>query len=82
MLWLPRDRWRGAPVLPQTLLFDEDYESHSFYEYRKARRWLASAKAVVFVGTSFAVGVTEHALQVRVRGPRSEITAGPARLPR
>ena len=54
----------GAPSLPQTLLFDEDYESHSFFQYRKARRWLGSAKAVVFVGTSFAVGVTEQALQI------------------
>lgn len=52
----------GAPALPQALLFDEEYESHSFYQYRKARRWLECAKALVFVGTSFAVGVTEHAL--------------------
>jgi NAD-dependent SIR2 family protein deacetylase len=61
---LPRCPACSAPALPQALLFDEDYESHSFYEYRKARRWLASAKAVVFVGTSFAVGVTEQALHL------------------
>lgn len=54
----------AAPCLPQALLFDEEYESHSFYQYRKARRWLASAKAIVFVGTSFAVGITEQALHV------------------
>lgn len=35
----------GAPALPQALLFDEEYESHSFYQYRKARRWLECAKA-------------------------------------
>ena len=58
----------AAPCLPQTLLFDEEYESHSFYEYRKVRRWLGSAKAIVFVGTSFAVGVTEHALQLAEAG--------------
>ena len=52
----------SAPSLPQALLFDEEYESHAFYQYRKARRWLSSAKAVVFVGTSFAVGITEQAL--------------------
>ena len=50
----------GAPSLPQALLFDEEYESHSFYQYRKALRWLATAKALVFVGTSFAVGITEQ----------------------
>ena len=42
----------------EALLFDEEYESHSYYQYRKARRWLGDAKAIVFVGTSFAVGVT------------------------
>ena len=36
----------------QALLFDEDYDSHSFYEYRKARRWIASAKAPL-IGTSY-----------------------------
>ena len=51
-------------MLPQALLFDEEYESHAFYQFRKARRWLEAAKAVVFVGTSFAVGVTEQALHV------------------
>ena len=52
----------GNHTLPQTLLFDEEYDSHAFYQYRKARRWLSSAKAIVFVGTSFAVGITEQAL--------------------
>ena len=61
---LPRCPACGAPSLPQALLFDEEYESHSYYQYRKARRWLGDAKAIVFVGTSFAVGVTEHALQL------------------
>ena len=60
---LTRTGQRPSSAL-QALLFDEDYESHAFYQYRKARRWLAAAKAIVFVGTSFAVGVTEHALQV------------------
>ena len=58
----------AAPSLPQALLFDEEYESHSFYQYRKARRWLSSAKAIVFVGTSFAVGITEQALHVAEEG--------------
>ena len=44
------------------------YESHAFYQYRKARRWLQSAKAIVFVGTSFAVGITEQALHVADEG--------------
>jgi NAD-dependent deacetylase len=65
---LPRCPACSAPSLPQALLFDEEYESHAFYQYRKARRWLASAKALVFVGTSFAVGITEQALHVADEG--------------
>ena len=61
---LPQCPACSAPSLPQALLFDEEYESHSFYQYRKARRWLDGAKAIVFVGTSFAVGITEQALHV------------------
>ena len=33
---LPRCPACGAPSLPQALLFDEDYESHSFYQQRAA----------------------------------------------
>ena len=50
---LPRCPACGAPSLPQALLFDEEYESHSYYQYRKARRWLGDAKAIVFVRASF-----------------------------
>ena len=59
---LPRCPACAAPSLPQCLLFDEDYESHTHYQFRKARRWLESAKGIVFIGTSFAVGITEQAL--------------------
>ena len=48
----------GQPCLPQTLLFDEDYESHTFYQWKKAERWLSEADGFVFVGTSFSVTVT------------------------
>ncbi|EOD11907.1 transcriptional regulator, Sir2 family [Emiliania huxleyi CCMP1516] len=70
----------GAPALPQALLFDEEYESHSFYQYRKARRWLdgSGGQALVFVGTSFAVGVTEHAL---LGAPRRQPRAAERSLP-
>lgn len=50
-------------VLPQALLFDEGYHSHSFYQFDKAEEWLAAADALVFVGTSFAVQLTQTALQ-------------------
>ena len=48
-----------TPVLPQFLMFDELYESHDYYQWRKALQWIANADAYVFVGTSMAVGITE-----------------------
>lgn len=54
----------GEPCLPQTLLFDEDYESHTFYQWKKAEKWLSEADGFVFVGTSFSVTVTSEALEM------------------
>ena len=52
-------------VMPQALMFDEQYESHAFYQFNKVLHWLSELRpgdALVFVGTSFAVGVTLEAL--------------------
>eukprot|EP00977_Amphora_coffeiformis_P016780 scaffold5305_cov164-Amphora_coffeaeformis.AAC.3 len=51
-------------VLPQALLFDEGYHSHNFYQFAKIEDWLSSAEVLVFVGTSFAVSLTQTALDV------------------
>lgn len=51
-----------GPLCAAFLLFDEDYESHTIFQWDKALRWLSEADAFVFVGTSFAVGVTAEAL--------------------
>lgn len=52
----------GGFTCPQFLFFDEQYESHDFYQWTKVTQWLDTADAFVFVGTSFAVGVTAEAL--------------------
>jgi NAD-dependent SIR2 family protein deacetylase len=59
---LPRCERCGAVLRPVVLLFDEMYESHPLYRAREARRWLNDAEVLVFVGTSFAVGITAMAL--------------------
>ena len=46
------------PLLPQCLLFDEEYSSHPFYEWNAASDWMEDACAMVFVGTSFSVGLS------------------------
>ncbi|CAN0557698.1 unnamed protein product, partial [Ectocarpus sp. 12 AP-2014] len=55
---MPRCPGCGEASSPMSLLFDEDYDSHSFYEFEKAEDWFKEADAVVFVGTSFAVTLT------------------------
>lgn len=51
-----------GPLLPQSLLFDENYNSHTFYNWDTALAWMENADAIVFIGTSFSVGVTQEAL--------------------
>ena len=48
----------SRPCMPQALLFDEGYHSHSHYKFETAEEWIAKASALVFVGTSFAVTIT------------------------
>ena len=50
-------------MCPNCLLFDEDYESHSSYRFDDAIEWLEHADCIVFIGTSFAVGITSIALE-------------------
>ena len=52
----------SSPLLPQSLFFDEDYESHPFYQYEKVENWMEECKALVFVGTSNSVGITTNAV--------------------
>jgi NAD-dependent SIR2 family protein deacetylase len=49
-------------VMPQALLFDEGYHSHSFYDFELAEDWLRDCEVMVFCGTSFAVNLTTVAL--------------------
>jgi len=53
----------GRFCLPQALLFDEGYHSHQFYQFEKVESWIENASAVVFVGTSFSVAITDVALK-------------------
>jgi NAD-dependent SIR2 family protein deacetylase len=59
----PECEWCGHALRPLVLMFDERYESHPIYRAREARAWLNDADVVVFVGTSFSVGITAMALQ-------------------
>lgn len=60
---IPRCTHCRAPMRPLVLLFDELYESHPAFQAGRALRALDDAAVVVFVGTSFSVGITSLALR-------------------
>lgn len=66
----PRCERCRAHLRPVVLLFDEEYASHPLYRWDEARRAIKRADAIVFVGTSFAVGATKYAYEA-ARGHRA-----------
>jgi len=60
----PRCPACGNHVMPQALLFDEGYHSHSFYQFEVVENWMQEADVMVFVGTSLgSVRLTRVALE-------------------
>lgn len=73
----------AAPLRPHVLWFDEYYNEHDDYQWDRVQTAAASADRVVFVGTSFSVGVTDliaHAAAVR-KAPTLSIDPGSERPP-
>jgi NAD-dependent deacetylase len=66
---LPRCPRCGAILRQHVLWFDEYYDSHRDYQWSRVLDAATSADAVLFVGTSFSVGVTDYILRAaRDRG--------------
>jgi NAD-dependent deacetylase len=60
---LPRCSLCNSILRPHVLWFDEYYSDHTSYGFEQVQHVLGLATCVVFVGTSFSVGITEMALQ-------------------
>lgn len=60
---LPRCPVCNSFLRPHVLWFDEYYSEHRSYEIKRATQACALAEVVIFVGTSFSVGITAMALQ-------------------
>ncbi|KAA6382837.1 MAG: putative NAD-dependent deacetylase sir2E [Streblomastix strix] len=54
----------GDFLMPLSLFFDETYVSHTYYQWDKAAKWMVDCDIMVFVGTSFSVGITQTALEI------------------
>ncbi len=58
---LPRCPACAALLRAHVLWFDESYNEHAEYRFREAATLCQEADLVVFIGTSFSVGITELA---------------------
>lgn len=58
---LPRCPECESIIRAHALLFDEYYDEHHDYEFARVREALETATLIVFIGTSFSVGVTDLA---------------------
>jgi NAD-dependent deacetylase len=66
---LPRCPDCRAPIRQHVLWFDETYDSHADYRFHDVLAAASEADRVLFVGTSFSVGVTDAILSLaRLRG--------------
>jgi NAD-dependent deacetylase len=82
---LPRCSDCGSLLRPHVLWFDEMYADHEDYRYEEVRAGGWRMDAILFVGTSFSVGVTALLLQATVMRDVPAISidpgADPARTP-
>jgi NAD-dependent deacetylase len=60
---LPRCPLCAAPLRPHVLFFDELYTEHRDFRFAEVEAAAVEAELMLFVGTSFAVGVTHLLLQ-------------------
>jgi NAD-dependent deacetylase len=60
---IPKCAKCDAPMRPLVLLFDEHYDSHADFQAWRGKKALNDADVLVFVGTSFSVGITSYAVR-------------------
>ena len=70
----------GALVRQHVLWFDEYYEDHRDYQYPRVLQSSYDASMVVFVGTSFAVGVTDMVMEAALERDVPVFSVDPAGL--
>ena len=68
---LPRCQICGTPLRPHVLWFDELYDGHDDYQLERTVACAGDAALILFVGTSFSVGITDILLRAgRAAGAR------------
>lgn len=70
---LPRCPLCGLLLRPHVLWFDETYVEHSSYRFDEATSLFQASDLIVFVGTSFSVGITEQAIFLATMNPTTKV---------
>jgi NAD-dependent deacetylase len=78
---LPRCPGCRAPVRQHVLWFDETYDSHRDYRFGDVLEAASVVDRVLFVGTSFSVGVTDAVLDLALRRRTSVLSIDPSGAP-
>lgn len=78
---VPRCPRCSAPLRQHVLWFDEYYASHEDYAFDRVTRAAERAAVVLFVGTSFSVGVTELVLRAGILREIPIFSVDPAGIP-
>lgn len=78
---VPRCPACGALLRQHVLWFDEHYQEHESYDLARVLAAAASARLVLFAGTSFSVGITDLLLQTAWRRGAQVLAIDPAPPP-
>jgi NAD-dependent deacetylase len=78
---LPRCPRCQAVMRQHVLWFDEYYDSHQDYQWSRVLDGAVNADAVLFVGTSFSVGVTDLILNAALERGSPVLSIDPAEAP-
>lgn len=62
---------------PHVLWFDEYYTAHTDYRYRELAERLSTVELIIFVGTSFSVGITASVIELAMENNISMWTIDP-----
>ena len=79
---VPRCPACGGWVRPHVLWFDELYDGHQAYGWDRVCDAVERAAQVLFVGTSFSVGITDLALRAALRAGLEPLSIDPGPDPR
>jgi len=75
---LPRCPACNAVLRAHVLFFDEFYQEHQGYRFEEAMRAAEEAEVVLFVGTSFSVGITDFVCRSALRHGAPMFSIDPA----